>query len=142
MRTKARIEEHEGRRNRPYRCSEGYLTVGVGRNLDKVPFSDAVIDLMFKEDYTSAEKEARRSPAFEFLNEVRRGVLIEMCFQMGGEPFDGDGFRDFKRFLGACVREDWETASAEMLDSKWARAQTPKRAKRLAAIFLTGEYDS
>jgi lysozyme len=55
-----------------------------------------------------------------------------MCFQMGRS-----GVANFKKFLAAAERKDWDAASGEMLDSKWAK-QTPGRAKKLADIFRTG----
>lgn len=135
MRTKERIREHEGCRRHPYPCSEGYLTIGVGRNLDAVPLSDDEIDLLFDNDFGRAMMQAETIPGFERLNEVRQGVLVEMVFQLGLH-----GVRKFRKFIDAYMAEDWQAAHDEMLDSLWAR-QTPTRALRLAQIFLTGEYD-
>ncbi len=85
---------------------------------------------MFDNDLRRALGAAESLVAYEQLNPVRRGVLIEMCFQMGLR-----GVSRFKRFLAAAQRKEWETAYNEMLDSKWAR-QTPERANELANIFL------
>lgn len=134
MRTKERIRAHEGVRRYPYKDAEGYLTIGVGRCLDKVPLSDDEIEVLFANDYFRAASSARLLPGFEELNEARQGVLIEMVFQMGL-----DGVRGFKKFIAAYQRGFWPQAKAEMLDSKWA-IQTPKRARTLADIFLSGEY--
>lgn len=127
-----RIELHEGRRNRPYRCSEGKLTVGVGRNMDSVPFSDDEIDLMLENDIKRARAGAETFLAYQSINEVRRGVITEMVFQMGVA-----GVGKFKKFLDAAYLHEWHTAHNEMLDSKWAR-QTTKRANKLAEIFRDG----
>lgn len=140
--TKRRIRQHEGRSERMYRCPAGYLTAGIGRNLEANAFSDDEIELMFQNDYRRAESAAQTLPFFYRLNEARQGVIIEMIFQMGFEIFDGDGYKDFKGFMAAVERSDWKAAHDEMLDSKWARDDTPDRAKRLARIFLTGEYDA
>ena len=116
-----------------YEDSLGVLTVGVGRNLRDVPFANDEIDLMFKNDFQRAKSAAETFYVYERLNEARRGVLTEMCFQMGY-----GGVSRFKKFLSAALREDWSTARDEMLNSTWAR-QTPTRASRLAHIFKTGE---
>lgn len=133
--TKQRIREHEGYRTTPYRDSEKVWTVGIGRNIEAVPFEDDEIQLMFRNDFRRAHDDALKLPGYLALNEVRRGVLIEMVFQMGLA-----GVRKFVKFIEAYQNKEWENASKEMLDSKWAR-QTPKRAERLAAIFRSGEYD-
>jgi len=134
MKLSDRIEQHEGRRNRPYRCSRGKLTVGVGRNIDDVSFSDDEIDLMLKNDIRRARNGAETFLAYQSLNEVRRGVLVEMIFQMGVA-----GVAKFRKFLEAAYMHEWQTAHDEMLDSRWHK-QTPTRAKKLAEIFLHGKH--
>ena len=52
-------------------------------------------------------------------------VLVNMCFQLGQ-----GGLSNFKNFKAAIETEDWKSAAAEMLDSRWAK-QTPARAQRL-----------
>jgi len=130
---KERIKRHEGCRRTPYRCSEGFLTVGYGRNLDAVPFSQGEVDLMFENDFKRAKAAAETFVCYEFLNEARRGALIEMIFQMGAKKVS-----KFKRFLAAALAGDFEQAHDEMLDSLWHR-QTPARCEELAGIFLRGE---
>jgi lysozyme len=80
---KERIKEHEGCRHTPYKDSLGFLTVGYGRNLDAVAFTDAEIDLMFENDFARAKQGAETFFVYQDLNDERRGVLIEMIFQMG-----------------------------------------------------------
>ena len=132
MNVKDRIKKHEGKRFRPYKDSEGILTVGYGRNLEAVAFSQDEIDLMFENDFRRAQDGAESFFCYSQLNDVRRGVLIEMVFQMGIY-----GVGKFEKFLAAAFAEDWQKAHDEMLDSKWAK-QTPSRAKELAGVFLRG----
>ena len=129
---KDRIRKHEGCRLEPYEDSLGILTVGYGRNLRDVPFSKAEVELMFDTDFRRAVRGAENLTFFSHLSEPRKGVVIEMIFQMGV-----GGVSKFKNFRAACMRHDWETAAIEMLDSKWAK-QTPGRAKELANIFERG----
>ena len=87
---------------------------------------------MFENDFKRAKQHAETFIVYEQLNEARRGVLIEMIFQLGPA-----GVRKFKRFLKFALAGDYEQASDEMLDSLWHR-QTPKRCEMLAKIFLEG----
>ena len=129
---KERIKKHEGKRFEPYEDSLGILTVGYGRNLKDVPFSQDEIDLMFDNDFERASDGAGSLEPYVLLNETRRGVLIEMVFQMGVQ-----GVSRFKKFLRAACDGDYVRAAEEMLDSKWAK-QTPGRAKELARLFVRG----
>lgn len=135
MSLESRIKNHEGLRLTPYKDSEGILTVGYGRNLEAVPFSQDEVDLMFKNDLRRARDGAESFVAYTQLNEIRKGVLIEMVFQMGVA-----GVSKFKKFLDAAYNRDWARAADEMLDSKWAK-QTPERAKELAKLFLRGCHE-
>ena len=109
------------------------MTVAYGRNLEAVPFSQDEMDLMFKNDFERARKGAESFYVYEFLNRARRGVLIEMVFQMGVA-----GVKKFKRFRTAALQQKWQEAHDEMLDSRW-HDQTPERARELATIFLRGQ---
>jgi len=132
MTLEERIERHEGRRNSPYEDSEGVLTVGIGRNLRDVPFSDDEIDLMFANDMKRARAGAETFIAYRHLSEARQNVLVEMIFQMGV-----GGVSKFKKFLAAALSGRVSDAAKEMLDSRWQK-QTPERAKELATIFERG----
>ena len=131
MTLRERIIRHEGYRVTPYRDSLGYLTVGVGRCIDKVPFSADEIDLMLTNDIARATHAA--DLLCPHLGGFRRDVLIEMCFQLGA-----GGVSKFKRFLAALESHQWDKAADEMLDSKWSQ-QTPARAQELAEVMRGAE---
>ena len=46
-------------------------------------------------------------------------------------------FKKFKKALGAVHAQDYELASREFLNSKWAK-QSPARAKRMAELIKEG----
>ena len=52
-----------------------------------------------------------------------------MCFNMGSPRVS-----KFKKMFAALEVQDYQTASKEMLDSKWAN-QVPNRARRLSEIM-------
>ena len=71
-------------------------------------------------------------PVFNRLSQNRKEVLIEMAYQMGIT-----GLLKFKNMIQALIGRNYDRASREMLDSKWAR-QTPGRANELARKMLKG----
>ena len=128
-----RIKRHEGFRLEPYLDSVGKMTVGYGRNLADVPFTRAEVELMFQTDIRRAEQGAENFAFYEHLNDVRKGIVIEMVFQLGAR-----GVGRFVKFRAAAMCHQWKEAAAQMKDSKW-HSQTPKRCEELANIFEKGE---
>ena len=60
-------------------------------------------------------------------------VILSMAYQMGME-----GLLGFRCFLASIAVCDYCLAATEMLDSKWARIDSPDRAKRLADMMRKG----
>ena len=119
----------EGYRLLPYEDSEGILTIGIGRNLEKGLSKDEV-DVLYHNDIVSVEKDLDRSlPWWRMLDEPRQRVLANMCFNLGIGRLLG-----FRKTLKAIESGDYLLAAIEMLDSKWAR-QVGNRATRLARIM-------
>ena len=75
----------------------------------------------------------RNLPWWRTLDDVRQDALANMAFNMGNARLRG-----FVRFLTALKAHDFPNASAEMLDSLWAR-QVKARATRLAGMIRTGQ---
>ena len=74
------------------------------------------------------EKEvSTRFSWFKPLPITAKEIILEMCYQMGVT-----GVSKFKKTITYMVHKEWENASLEMLDSKWA-VQTPGRAKELSS---------
>ena len=128
LRPQLRIDE--GYVEHAYTDSEGYLTIGIGRLIDKRRggrLRPDEIALMLENDITDAETDARALfPTFEQLSNVRKAVLCNMAFNLGRERLAG-----FRKFREAVAAQAWFDAAAEMLDSLWAR-QVGIRAQRLA----------
>jgi lysozyme len=123
----------EGLRLKPYHCSAGKLTIGVGRNLDDNGISKQEALFLLQNDIGVAEKSCRQ--AFDFfdeLDEQRQFVLIDMCFNMGINRLKG-----FKKMIQAIKKKQFNIASEEMLSSCWAR-QVKTRAEKLA-LLMKGE---
>lgn len=132
------LRRDEGVRAHMYYDSEGYATIGVGRLIDPRRgggLRESEIDYLLANDIEEAVAALRdRLPWFDSLNEARQGVLANMAFNLGV-----DGLLGFKRTLALVERGDYEAASVEMLDSKWAR-QVGQRAQRLSEQMRTGRW--
>ena len=152
------LSNEEGRKNRPYKDSEGYLTIGVGHlmdprkggslpewaqyELDSAGFlSELSIDRLLEDDMlTAMEHIEQHLPWALKLDPVRYGVLLDMCFQMGiGNAQKGTGLLGFKNTLAMIQRGEYAKASEGMKNSLWAR-QTPNRTDRRRAEMLTGKF--
>lgn len=131
---RAQLIANEGLKLKPYRCTAGKLTIGVGRNLEDVGISrdeafyilnndiDRVLDVLKTRDYFKAVEG----------DDVRARVLVDMAFNLGIA-----GLEKFTRTLDAVRRKDFVEASELMLESKWA-AQVKGRALRLSKMMKTG----
>jgi GH24 family phage-related lysozyme (muramidase) len=143
---RAELSRDEARRTRPYRDSEGILTIGVGHNLEAnglplevlerllvahgLPEPD--VDLLLDRGIAQAEADLDALlPGWrEALDPVRQRVLLNMVFNLGRTRLGG-----FQRMWAAVRARDWPTAAAEMMDSQWAR-QVGVRAVRLERMML------
>jgi len=129
------LRRDEGCIPTPYRDSRGYWTVGIGRRLNR-PFSQAAIELLFREDLQTAYATAERVAGYHDMTEPRQAVLVNMAFNLGGA-----GLRTFEQMLGAIARRDYARAAAEIRDSLLA-SQVGARAERLARQMESGEWVS
>lgn len=129
-----RIARHEGFRSRPYKDSLGFMTIGYGRCLDTKGISqDEGLYLLDDDIGEATDRVIAALPWVEQMDDVRRGVLIEMAFQLGL-----DGLMAFKHMLAAAQQSIWDRAADEMLSSTWAQ-QTPARAQELTGLMRNGQ---
>lgn len=133
---------NEGCRLVAYEDTLGYWTIGRGHKLGKGPgfegmtWTQTQCDAQYSADYALAEEGAEDDlgETWQALDEIRRAVLIDMSFNLGE-----NGLAQFHRMLDSIIQKDWQTASAELLASEYAR-QVPNRAKRNAEILATGAW--
>ena len=130
----AQLRKHDGVEHKPYTDTVGKLTIGVGRNLDDRGLSDHEIDFLLQNDIQLVEEELDQWWShWRSLNQTRQLVVADMMFNMGRPRLS-----QFKMFLAALQAGDYEMASTEMLDSKWA-SQVKGRATTLADMMSTGD---
>ncbi len=128
------IRLREGLSLSPYKCPAGHLTIGYGHNLE-CGISPAAAEFILREDIVRAERQVKDSLVWwPKLTDARLFVLVDMCFNLGLA-----GLKGFKRMLSALEAGDYDSASKEMLASRWA-AQVGKRAQENAAMMKSGEW--
>lgn len=123
---------HEGYREKPYLCSAGKVTIGIGRNIEDNGLSEDEVLYLLKNDIKRTTKELSQYKWFPLLNDNRRNAIIDMHFNLGQSRFSG-----FKNMISALENKDYTKAADEMLNSKWAR-QVGKRAETLANMMRIG----
>lgn len=124
---------HEGERLKPYRCTAGKLTIGVGRNLEDRGITAEESAYLLNNDIEREWKNLTAAlPWVTGLNDVRQRVLLDMSFNLGIA-----GLLQFKNTLATIKAGQYNKAGDMMLDSLWAK-QVGGRATRLAQMMRTG----
>jgi lysozyme len=130
---RAQLIQHEGLRLRPYRCTAGYLTVGVGRNLDANGISRDEAMLMLDNDIAQCIGQLRGAFSwFEKQDEIRQRALIDLCFNLGI-----NGLLKFRNTLAAWARDDYKAAARGLEASRWF-SQVGRRGPRIVHMVRHG----
>lgn len=126
----------EGVKYEIYNDHLGYATFGIGHLVvagDEehgkpvgTPVSEERVNAVFDSDVEKYISETKKVfPKLDDLPEEAQQVLVNMCFNMGAPRLG-----QFKKFIAAVESHNWDTASVEMMDSRWAK-QVGARAERL-----------
>ena len=122
------LKQDEGFEGMPYEDSLGIPTIGYGI---KLPLSEEEAEILLKHRLDKKILEiSEKEPFFLDLPETAQEIIANMAYQLGV-----GGVLRFKKMWEALKNRDYQKAADEMLDSNWAREQTPNRAKRLAEIM-------
>jgi lysozyme len=131
---KQSIIAHEGKINKIYKDHLGNATFGIGHLVlptddleEGVEYPDEKVMEIFEKDFEISKEGANLFIPEENIHPTAFGIVIEMCFQLGLPRL-----QKFKRFHYHLNKCEYEESAAEMLDSVWAKKQTPNRAKALA----------
>lgn len=137
--TEDQLRRDEGEVLHVYQDSKGYWTIGVGILVDERKGGGITKEestyLLRNRIAMKTDEIVKRFPWTKQLDKVRFAVLLNMAFQMGV-----DGLAGFKNFLAAVSVGRYTQAQIEMLDSKWARTDSPARAERLGVQMATGVW--
>ncbi len=154
---------HEGMRQEIYKCPAGKWTIGVGRNLEAVGFSDEeqkrilgvcglnrleVIDALLRPGVSISREDAlwlldndiercrtdlEKHDWYKNLDPIRQKVMVDMRLNLGMA-----GLLGFKKMIAALKAGNFKKAAFEMRDSKWY-FQVGRRSERLVEMMRTGE---
>lgn len=135
------LKFEEGYREKAYFCSEGYPTIGIGTKLGpkNAPLSNYTMVVtehaakaLLDDEVKKIRNELVKRRWYIELDKDRQTIIKSMCYQMGVS-----GVFKFKKMIAALERGDYNEASLQALDSRWAK-QTVARAERHAAVLATG----
>lgn len=139
------IRRHEGLSHHAYPDAGGWA-IGIGHRLPDPDNTDGLdaggrlyadskmVAHWFESDFIIARGDAGRLTRY-YANDARGAALTSMAFQMGAGRLAG-----FGKMLDAVHERDWETVHREALDSKWARKDTPGRAREVAEMLRTNKW--
>ena len=128
-----RLEIEEGMELFLYKCTSGKDTLGVGRNISDRGISADEAKYLLRNDIISCISELDHNFRWwKDLSENRRIVMGDLIFNLGLSKL-----KQFKKFLAAMESGDYETASEELLDSRYAK-QPPNRSGRNSQIIKDG----
>ncbi len=118
------IRRHEGIKLKPYPCSLGHMTIGIGHLLtNDLPhdiaeylyangeITEAMAEEVLDLDIAEAERVAEiLFYNFKGLTENRKMAFVDLCFNMGIK-----GVSKFKGMRKAVMKSDWELAADELM---------------------------
>ena len=133
---KQRIKEHEGFRDTVYSDSLGFATIGYGHLVlptdnfvEGVTYPKEQLEELFDMDFNQAKQSANELLVGLDINDIAKGVIVEMCFQLGKPRV-----MKFKKMWAALRNNDFDEAANQMIDSAWHK-QTTSRCESLAATM-------
>ena len=131
------IKKEEGYRSSVYLDTLQKPTIGYGFLIDTLELQEDICELILMRKLEKLIKSIKFNfKWFDDMPDKVQDVIINMCYQLGVS-----GVSKFKKTIQFMKNKQWDRASVEMLDSKWAREQTPQRAKRLSEIVKSVEED-
>lgn len=105
------IEKFEDTRLKMYRCPGGYLTIGVGHNLETTPITIEASIQIFRDDTRECVRDLGNIfTHWESISWARQLALIDIRFNLGS-----GGFRKFRKMIQAVRDENWVKVSEQLL---------------------------
>lgn len=133
-----RIILHEGTNRYAYTDSLGFLTIGTGRCIDPRRGRGLSADessLLLTNDIAACVAELEPYIWFRAQTVVRRGALIELCFNLGL-----NGLLEFTKMQEALIQADYTAAGNELKASLWYRQVGSGRGDDIIMRLQEGRY--
>ena len=120
---KKRLVDFEGLVLKPYHCSQNYLSIGVGRNLDSNGITEEEAMYLLDNDiHKVIEQLDKQWEVWRTFPDAAKYVCIDVAFNMGINTW-----MSFRKTRAYMELGEWEKAASEILDSKYAE-QVGRRA--------------
>ena len=120
---KQRLLDFEGMVLKPYHCSQNYLTIGVGRNLESNGITEEEALYLLNNDINEViNKLDKQWPIWRGFPDEAKYVCIDIVFNMGISTW-----MSFRKTRAYMELGEWEKAGDELLNSKYAN-QVSRRA--------------
>ena len=121
------IKKHEGFSAMVYKDSLGIDTIGYGFAIKDLELDSDICEMILERKVKNLKDRIEiKFDWYKYMPQEIKDIVVEMCYQMGVY-----GFSRFKKTIAFLQNKEWEKASVEMLDSRWAQ-QTPNRAKKMS----------
>lgn len=136
------LKRHEGTvrddngNHKLYQCPAGKWTIGWGYNIQDNGLDDDVAEHLLRDMIRESNHKLSTFNWFLRLSERKQEALVNMHYQLGHSRF-----LLFRKMIAAFHKGDHKLAAAEMLDSKWARTDSPARAKELADVIEADDVE-
>ena len=130
----AQLKRHEGLELMPYKCTSGKTTIGVGRNLEDIGITEEEAELLLLNDIGRVKQELVNDQWYMDLDPVRKAVIENKSFNLGYPTL-----KKFQNMISSISQGDYETASKEMLNSRWSK-HVGQRSSELAEQMRTGQW--
>ena len=129
------LKIHEGVKLKPYKCTAGKLTIGVGKNIEDNGITLEEAEYLLQNDIAEARSQLLHAfPWMGELNDARISAMINFTFNVGIGTV-----KKFKNTLSCMQSGEWDKAADEMMDSRWAR-QVGNRAIEVTEQIRTGKW--
>ena len=121
------IKKHEGYVGIVYKDSLGIDTIGYGFAIKDLELDEDVCEIILERKlHDLIDRINIKFKWYCYMPQEIKDIVTEMCYQLGVT-----GFSKFKKTNAYLQNKQWDEASVEMLDSRWAK-QTPNRAKEMS----------
>ena len=130
------LKIHEGVKLKPYKCTAGKLTIGVGKNIEDNGITLEEAEYLLQNDIAEARSQLLHAfPWVGELNDARISAMINFTFNVGIGTV-----KKFENTLSYMQSGEWDKAADEMMDSRWAR-QVGNRAIEVTEQIRTGKWN-
>lgn len=121
------IKKHEGYVGIVYKDSLGIDTIGYGFAIKDLELDEDLCEIILERKLSQLiDRINFKFQWYRYMPQEIKDIVTEMCYQLGVT-----GFSKFKKTIAYLQNKQWDDASVEMLDSRWAK-QTPNRAKEMS----------